>query len=85
MGNSADAHDPSARFAGTSPRVARGGRLRHVRRLSFQPGIGKTSAAAADSAGITTVGLRLRFSTAAALMLTFWPLASRTSSASPPW
>jgi hypothetical protein len=41
--------------------------------LSFQPGIGKTSGAAAESSGITTVGLRLRFSTAAALMLTFWP------------
>src|SRR5215470_13469334 len=53
-----------------------GPRSGQVRRLSFQPGIGKTSGAAAEATGITTVGLRLRFSTAAALMLTFWPLAS---------
>src|SRR5690349_15081117 len=43
----------------------------HALRLSVQPGIGKTSGAAPESSGSTTVGLRFRFSTAAALMLTF--------------
>src|ERR1044072_2741339 len=62
MGNGADAHDPSPRFAGTSPRVARGGRLRQVRRLSFQPGIGNTNYAVHDSSGRNTVLLRMRLS-----------------------
>src|SRR5690348_10762101 len=64
--------------AARAPSCDEGGRAHehHVRRLSFQPGSGKMSSAAADALGITTVGLRWRFWTAAALMETFWPLAS---------
>src|ERR1051326_1770591 len=53
--------------------------LSEVRSVAYarlsQPGIGNTGAAAAFAAGSTTVGLPLRFCTAAERRSTFWPFS----------